>query len=297
MLGCLRCFHMKLCCCCLLYLLVTQTLTASVDLPPNFNASINQFITDLTAIQKNRNYLRYSWIRKTYILFDSFHTPSTYRNVVRQPIKIFNFNLTAAISNHYRRLYLNSPSPNLVVSVLYYRNTEPSALIRSIRATEHWTGSQTMHIVHEIIQRLGVWDVSLVNAARFWYDIEDDEGEIHKAFIPLIELRCIRGMTTDWYSEFGYFNCVNDSIACQMQALYNLPVYDHRGCIRDMTLGPFLYNLWNRSDKNKFHKEYRKVSEKFKCLKILRDEGRWRRTFNQNEKRYMTNNSIFHSLS
>lgn len=187
--------------CCLL--LVVVTFASSIKPFPTVNVLLDHFIHDLTntvtVIQQSSHYLSYLWVRKSYAVFDVLNIPSTGR------LKICNFNLTAEISMHYKRIGLRSASPNLAVSVLYYRE-EPSAIIRSIHATDYWTGTEIMHIVHDILQRLEVREVGLDNVARLWYEYEGTEGIIRKAFISLIELRCIRGKIIDWYAEFGNFN-------------------------------------------------------------------------------------------
>ena len=80
-------------------------------------------------------------------------------------------------------------------------------------------------------------------------------------------------------------NCKLGALAWKMQAIYNYPVYDDKGNLRNVCLGPYLHCQWNRSDKWAFHEEYRKVWSEFKCLLDMRDEGKWRRTFAENEKR------------
>ena len=158
---------------------------SSVVLQPALNVSIDQFIDDLhravTEIQQKSEYTSYLWLRKSYLLTDSLSC---------QPIKMHNLNVTAAISNQWRRITLKSL--NFLLSVLYFQNTEASAAVQWIRATNYWTGTQTMHIVHAILPRMGVWDVSLENVARFSYEYQGEYETTMKATISLIELRCIR---------------------------------------------------------------------------------------------------------
>ena len=272
-------------CGCLLF--VVGIIGASFQLPSSFNMPIDHFINDLndavTTIYRKRECQSYLWIRKSCLLTDSLQIPLSNQSIGRQSIKICNYNVTAAISLYNKRIWLKSP--NFALSVLYFQNTEASAVVQWIRATKYLSGTQTMHIVHDILPRLGVWDVSLENCARLSYKYQDDEGKIMKTSISLIKLRCIRGKTTDWYGEFGYFNCNRDSIACRMHAIYHYLVHDTMGNLRGVTLGPFLSDLWNMSDKTEFHEEYRKVSGVFRCLVALRDEGKWRRTFKKNQFR------------
>ena len=206
------------------------------------------------------------------------------------------FSRPTGISIHFRRItsfhHINYGqialrSSIFWVSILYFQDTEASAVVEWIRGTTQWTGTQIMHIVHHILPRLGVGDASVQNKARFAYEYRGCGGNTLKTHISLIELRCIRGRTTDWYAEFGYFNGRTSCIALRMQAIYNNPVQDKKGNLRiNATLGPYLLDLWMRSDKTEFHKAYLRVLGEFECLVALRDDGKWTRTFIRNEHRF-----------
>ena len=285
-----------LCCC---FLLVFEASASSIRmiLSPILNVSIDHFISDLshtvTAVQQRSDYRSYSWIHKSYLLTDLSNIPShrAPRGIQRQPIKICSYNITAAISITLKSIRLKSP--NFALSVAYSHDGDPSAVIESIRANQWLTGTQTMHIIHAILPRMGVLEVSLENAARFLYEYKGNCTRIKKkkASISLIELRCIRGKNTDWYADFGYFNGKRAAITWRMRALFNHPVYDTKGNLRNVTLGPFLYDLWNRSDKTEFHEEYRKVQGEFYSLLDMRAKGKWKKTFLQNDT--LPNTSAF----
>ena len=278
---------MELCWCLSLLLRASRSL---LELPPDWNVSVDYFINDLNDIQQRNEYvshLRGVHIRKSYLLKDLLNIQSSGR-YVNQSIKISNLSITAAISIHFKRVtsshyihwrQITLTTSTFSVSILYSQNTEPSAVVEWIRANKQWTGTQTMHIVHHILPRLGVWDASLRNKARFAYEYRDHYGKRMNAIIALIELRCIRGKTTDWYAEFGYFNHENASIARRMRDIHNYPVHDKKGNLRGVTLGPYLHDLWNKSDKTEFHNKYKIVEDQFECLLDLRDEGKWTRTF------------------
>ena len=84
----------------------------------------------------------------------------------------------------------------------------------------------------------------------------------------MMDLRCIRGKHSDWYSEFGYFNQNKAQIAAEMARINAIPY-------GNSSLGPWLYSLWNKSDKTDFHRAYQYNLWRFFPLTMLKDSDQW----------------------
>ena len=129
-----------------------------------------------------------------------------------------------------------------------------------IRATNQmFSGTVIMMLVQHLLIEIGVRTCSLINCAKVRY-----EG----GSVPLIYLRCIRGKTTDWYSDFGYFNGQKAQIATEMRRIHDSPY-------RNTSFGPWLLALWNQANKTDFDSALKKNDWRFLHLRELRDSGYW----------------------
>ena len=164
---------------------------------------------------------------------------------------------------------------NFDVSLNYYCNQSARAHILSMRRSHLMSGTQTMRLINYIVPRMGVPSATLVNEANLLYLYRD-----HQQRIPLIELRCMRGKHSDWYSDFGYFNANRESIAQVMQAIHCTEVHidDFGGTV---CLGPYLHSLWI-TDSTEFHEFYIRFQDAFDPLLRLR-KGTWNRQFACNQ--------------
>ena len=141
---------------------------------------------------------------------------------------------------------------------------ELRATIQSINSGPLLSGTEIMLLIHYLLHGFGVKTCSLLNRALFWYRT-DVNGRVS---IPLINLRCIHGEITDWYTSFGYRNANTYRIALKMEAIHDTKIGDKR-------LGPLLLSLWNRTDKTEFRTTYIRFEGYFSPLTMLRDSHRW----------------------
>ena len=153
-------------------------------------------------------------------------------------------------------------------SVQYVTKVTPDlkAFIHDIRAgatNQTLSGTEMMILVHYILMKIGVKRCSLHNAAKIRYDFGGQ-----RKVIPLICLRCIRGKTSDWYSDFGYFNKNRAEIATEMRKIYKSPC-------RNSTFGPWLHALWKKSDITDFHMAYQNNLWRFTWLQKLSFSSEW----------------------
>ena len=172
-----------------------------------------------------------------------------------------------------------SDSATFLVSLQYAKNahslTNPdlTAFIHDVRSgttNQRLSGTEIVLLIHHILLGIGVKSSSLHNAAKLRYNFWG-----HRKFIPLICLRCIRGKTSDWYSDFGYFNINRKAIASEMAKIHDTPY-------QGSTFGPWLHALWNQSDITDFHMAYQNNLWRFTWLKKLRDTGDWIVVLNEN---------------
>lgn len=132
------------------------------------------------------------------------------------------------------------------------------------------TPKQTMVFIDYILSRMGMLEISIFNTARQYYV---HRGDVK--WITTIELRCISGKTTDWFSDFGYFNNHRDEIADEMKRIHNFqikcgPYYARR----NVSLGPLLLGFWIGAGCTEFHDVYVRFSRLFEKLVALR-RGKW----------------------
>ena len=153
----------------------------------------------------------------------------------------------------------------------YYANKSGFAEILSMHRSEMLTGTESMLLIEHILSRMSIQRTSLVNKARITHFFGG-----HQLSISLIELRCISGKTTDWYSDFGFFNEYKDEIAMNMKEIHDsmVPILDNNGSESLCSLGPALHTLWMKPDKMEFYKLYSPHRTKFYPLLKLRN-GKW----------------------
>ena len=166
----------------------------------------------------------------------------------------------------------------LSLAVYYFKNETPkrpgyNALIFDVNArttTPKMSGTEIMLLVQYILYGLGVKSCKLDNCAKIRYDYyaQPPHSKVSIAFVPTIALRCIRGMTSDWYSEFGYFNDHQLEIEQEMVRIHNMPYHN-------TSFGPWLYALWNKQNKRAFHIAYQENLSRFNQLKRLRNRSTW----------------------
>lgn len=141
-------------------------------------------------------------------------------------------------------------------------------------ANQTLSGTEIMLLVHHILAGIGVKSCSLQNCANIRYKYYSGSyATALNAFIPTIDLRCIRGKRSDWYAEFGYSNANKDQIATEMTRIHDIVDFSKDEFIHaNLSLfGPWLCALWNKSDKTDFHMAYQNNLWRFSYLKHLRD--------------------------
>ena len=160
------------------------------------------------------------------------------------------------------------------VAMHYFHDRDPDVVayimgINSAETRSTLTGTQLMALIHHILSELGIRRCSLQNCAKCWYRYDSPStGKESSASIPLIYLRCIRGETSDWYSEFGYFNKNQQRIAQEMARIHAIPY-------GNSSFGHWLYALWTKQNKNDFHIAYQDNLWRFSSLVKLRDTSKW----------------------
>ena len=165
----------------------------------------------------------------------------------------------------------------ITVNVPRNRSEDYHAFIDDINTAETLSGKQCMLLINHIMKGIGVKTCSLENVSRFYYEYQLDASvPLGRASVPLITLRCIRGKTTDWYSEFGYFNENKRRIAREMERIHDMPLVNS-----SQSLGSLLLSLWNQTDKTDFYKAYRRHLWRFFHLKMLRDNSTWTCQFSE----------------
>lgn len=200
-------------------------------------------------------------------------------------IKLRNYLITLQLTAVFskRQFLADIRSDNFQVT-LNYAPTGASApeerthaYISHMQRSEMLTGTDTMLLLEHILFLMGVHSVSLFNMARVKYLYLG-----YFQFISTMELRCMRGDTTDWYSNFGYFNQHRHEIEVRMRIVHNFPL--HRTANETVRLGPFLWNMWMSSDKTEFHEYYSFCYHRFEGLLNLR-AGEWKKDLNTTETR------------
>ena len=149
---------------------------------------------------------------------------------------------------------------------IYYATKEIpyfTAYVCDIRATnatnQIHSGTDMMFIMHHLLIGIEVRECSLMNSAQIRYGCKS---------VPLIYLRCLKGRTTDWYSDFGYFNKNRAQIETEMRKI-------HDSSYRNTSFGPYLLALWNQENKEEFDTALKKNSWRFLRLKEFRDSEYW----------------------
>ena len=104
----------------------------------------------------------------------------------------------------------------------------PHATITSIKSDSSLSGTEVMLLIHYILEGIGVKTCSLKNRARFAYRhyLHRHLSTVILNSMPLINLRCICGKTTDWYSNFGYDNGIRNvkRIGDEMQRIHDIKI-------------------------------------------------------------------------
>ena len=220
---------------------------------------------------------------------------SSFNTLAESCCKCTSYNLTGTLVMQQRRIQLigftirvkivfdcmqlfgfdgfEPDSATFFFTVQYVNNEvpDPKAFIHDIKAAstnQRLSGTEIMLLIHYILTGIGVKRCSLHNAAKLRYDSIEFGGNPERKFIPLICLRCIRGKTSDWYSNFGYFNKNNAEIAIEMSRIYKSP-------FRNSTFGPWLYALWNKSDLTDFHMAFKINLWRFTWLQKLSFSSEW----------------------
>lgn len=210
---------------------------------------------------------------RLYNLTDAVH-------VQQRSINLIGFSVDCTVlplSKRYMQIRAGIGLDTFIVAINLPRNetaTFPSFL-RKVQAESFMTGTEAMLLIHHILSRLGIKRCYLTNGAKFRYEYRAKPGEVaQEQFIPLISLRCIEGRVSDWYEEFGYSNGNKEQIAREMQRVHNSSIQTNDSV---RSLGPWLQSLWDKSDKNDFHRAYKdsKVIVRFTRLLGLRDNMLW----------------------
>ena len=223
-----------------------------------------------------------SWSKvpvKLYNLTDvvSVEHRSMHSNESSQFIDLNGFCILTRCRNDYIQIASCEGINGLFVAVHYPRHPlhHLNAHIVDLNAVlvPAMTGTEVLLLIHHILSRLGVKWSSLLNCAKLYYQYQSTPNSTAiTTSIPLIHLRCIRGKISDWYSEFGYFNQNKDQIANEMHNIYHTEIKDSSHSNR--TLGPWLFALWNKSDKTDFHRAYQYYLWRYQILTELR-KGKW----------------------
>ena len=129
-----------------------------------------------------------------------------------------------------------------------------------------------MLLILYLLSKMDYMAVSMFNTAKYAYCVR---GIVH--FIPSIEMRCILGETSDWWSLFGFYNEHRERIKLKMQNVHDLPAQYRHGPVhqqKNWTLGPLLLSLWHRAHKDAFHEQYLRFQKALHPLSELA-KGRW----------------------
>ena len=153
------------------------------------------------------------------------------------------------------------------------------AFIFNINTADTMSGTECMLLINHILRQIGANTCTLQNISKYRYD------RISLRYIPLISLRCIHGRTSDWYSNFGYFNQNHAAISREMKRVHESPYHN-------TTLGEYLLNLWNRENKTAFHHAYQQNTDAFSTLISLRDPS-WIKAFSGISEGDVINDKLF----
>lgn len=222
-----------------------------------------------------------------YSITDSKQIGDTRMMLVNFPIST-----TIEISSFRLRLRINSANPNSAdgfdVSLNYLSG---HALIRKFAPSPPLDSAQTMALMDYILLRMGMQSATMYNTVRQRYT---HRGTVK--WITSIEVRCIVGKTTDWLSEFGYFNDNQDAIAVEMRTIHDLQI-DYGPCYnkKSATLGPALLSIWIQASKQEFYDFYHQFRRLFFGLIALRG-GHWTKSFNSTKPPTLQSIRIFSNL-
>lgn len=269
-----------------LNMLVYNVSSVKFTLPRD--TTLDRFIAEtrrtLYILQRNINGRQSQFSSKRYNIVDTLSAKQQQINLIGLCIKTSNL-------IHYLEIVACDPTTIFSVSV-HYANDHgpiPHAFISDIDAaagTNHkLSGTEIMLLLRHILVGIGVKSCGLQNSASIRYDYHSDRNSTtFTGFIPLIYLRCIKGKTSDWYSDFGFYNANKDRITAEMLQIYGATDYIQNNSSthsvstgKNMTFGSWLYALWNRPNKREFHVAYQDNLWRFKRLKWLRDvwQGKW----------------------
>lgn len=248
----------------------------------SFATSLHQFI-DATrdVLESSRREFGREWTKytpKRYNITDTL-------TVQQRTIHLSGFCLKTRTLKQYMQIFTFGMTNVLSLAVHYGQHESPintrfHALLFDISAeatNRKLSGTEMMLLVQYILKGLGVKSCRLNNCATIRYAYQskirheyhfDAHESVLNAFVPLIYLRCIRGKTNDWYSEFGYFNARKTEIEDEMVRIHDTPY-------RNTSFGPWLLALWNQEDKRDFHFAYQANIWRFSPLRWLRDGSTW----------------------
>lgn len=241
------------------YLALTLSAMTLDDFVSHTGATLQSLNSNIDPDSKWPEYLVESYnltgtvvVQQRQILLTGFHIKT---KIIIDCMQIFLFDKFGGALFFFVVQYTTTIPPNL------------KAFLHDIRCgatdNERLSGTEVMLIVHRIMIGIGVKRCSLHNAAKVRYDFWGQ-----RQFIPLIYLRCLRGKTSDWYSDFGYFNDNRAEIAMEMARIHNAPY-------QDSTFGPWLYALWNQSDITDFQIAYQQNVWRFSWLQKLTLSSDW----------------------
>ena len=210
-----------------------------------------------------------------YNISDVVHTENRQIRVSGVCVKMTSVNMLKYIT-----IRSSHGMNNVLFNIHYFTNgtRDLHATIAHIEASakQRLTGTETVLLIHYILNATRVQTASLQNQARIEY--------VHlnaTRSVPLIDLRCIRGKTSDWYSDFGYFNNNKQRIALNMKIIHNTQISENGS---NVSLGPLLKELWDQQDRSRFHAMYRKYSSHFFSLMYLRISSKWTKVFVPNKR-------------
>ena len=275
--------------CCLMLLIAIFTVNASSGnaieqfIAGSFveiskNNSIDHFISQtrdsLKEMCRNITTGRPKYIERRYNLTDTLNVQ--YRTIKLEQFRIrTSTNMEVVADSHRSYMFISccDEIPGFFLAIHHDKHRAPSinACINAMVSKPTMSGTDTMFLIHHILSEIGVESCSLRNCAKLHYKYVANPNItliMHRMSVPLIVVRCIRGQTSDWYSDFGYFNQQRQAIASEMRRIHDSPC-------GNVSFGPWLLTLWDKSDKTGFHHAYQNNLMEFGRLLQLRDSSKW----------------------
>ena len=196
-------------------LLLTSTQSTNyLSAETNINGFISESRSTLQSL--GRKCPKYSL--KQYNITDTL-------NVQQRQIQLTRYIKTRTLLQHFQIFASESglmEDSSFLIAIYYNTKTTPylTANIFDIRTINRiaLSGTDIMLLCHHILIGIGVKTCSLINCSKLRYETESESR-----VIPLIYLRCIRGKTSDWYSDLGYSNQNEDKIATEMKRIHDTP--------------------------------------------------------------------------